>query len=198
MKYGGLHYVCSDSPQANCIFTYATFRRALATGPRTICAPTFHASSGEDSSIRLPLHPIRDFCGAGHRKEAMQAFKTTLFASVGAFLISAAPVAPELVTANSDSVFNASRSERSIARVDRAFGDPDTSAGYSPLGIAKINGRRFAVNSFQNGARLDDAAGPGQGFADIFDSAGHLIRRFAFKENLNSPPQITEYLSMPR
>ena len=127
----------------------------------------------------------------------MRAFKTTLCASVGAFLISAAPVAPEVVTANSNSVFSASRSERSIARVDRASGDPDPSAGYSPLGIAKINGRRFAVNSFQNGAKRNDAAGQGQGFADIYDTDGHLIRRFAFRENLNSPPQITEYVSMP-
>jgi hypothetical protein len=127
----------------------------------------------------------------------MEAFKTTLMTFVGAFLISAAPVAPEVVTANSNSVFNARTSERSIARVDRASGDPDPSVGYSPLGIAKINGRRFAVNSFENGAKLDDAAGQGQGFADIYDGAGHLIRRFAFRENLNSPPQITEYVSMP-
>ncbi len=127
----------------------------------------------------------------------MQAFKTTIFASVGAFLISAAPVAPEMVTANSNSIFNARRSERSLARVDRALGDPDPSAGYSPLGIAKINGRRFAVNSFQNGAKRDDTAGQGQGVADIYDGDGHLIRRFAFRENLNSPPQITEYVSMP-
>ncbi|HEX9493006.1 MAG TPA: hypothetical protein VGA33_07075 [Thermoanaerobaculia bacterium] len=164
----------------------------------TICAPSFHASDGEDSSIRLPLHPIHDFCGAGEeRGQAMQAFKNTLFASVGALLISAAPVAPEVVTANSNSVFNARRSERSLARVDWASGDPYPSAGYSPLGIAKINGRRFAVNSFQNGAKRDDAAGQGQGFADIYDNDGHLIRRFAFRESLNSPPQITEYVSMP-
>jgi hypothetical protein len=65
MKYGGLHCVapipvmCAPiRDDENCIFTYATFRRALANGPRTICAPTFHASHGEDSSIRLPLHPI--------------------------------------------------------------------------------------------------------------------------------------------
>jgi hypothetical protein len=110
----------------------------------------------------------------------MEAFKTTLITFVGAFLISAAPVAPEVVTAKSNPVFNARTSE-----------------GYSPLGIAKINGRRFSVNSFDNGAKLDDAAGQGQGFADIYDNSGHLIRRFAFRENLNSPPQITEYVSMP-
>ena len=127
----------------------------------------------------------------------MRTFKTTIFASVGAFLISAAPVAPEVVTANSNSIFNARRSERSLARVDRASGDPCPSEGYSPLGIAKINGRRFAVNSFENGAKLGDTAGQGQGVANIYGSDGHLIRRFAFRENLNSPPQITEYVSMP-
>jgi hypothetical protein len=65
------------------------------------------------------------------------------------------------------------------------------------LGIAKINGRRIAVYVFQNGAKLDDVAGQGQGFADVFDSAGHLIRRFVFRENLHSPPQITEFVYMP-
>jgi len=40
-------------------------------------------------------------------------------------------------------------------------------------------------------------AGQGTGFADVFDRAGHLIRRFTFRENLNSPPQITEFVYMP-
>jgi hypothetical protein len=35
-----------------------------------------------------------------------------------------------VVTANSNSVFSASRSERSIASVDRALCDPDNSEGY--------------------------------------------------------------------
>src|ERR1700682_4204363 len=44
MKYGGLHMMCAPIPDdENCIFTYATFRRALANGLHTICAPTFHA-----------------------------------------------------------------------------------------------------------------------------------------------------------
>jgi hypothetical protein len=84
-----------------------------------------------------------------------------------------------------------------LIRIDRADGEPDAPAGYSSLGITKINGKRVAVYVFQNGAKVDDVAGQGQGFADVFDSAGHLIRRFVFKENLNSPPQITEYVSMP-
>ena len=84
-----------------------------------------------------------------------------------------------------------------LARVARAYGDPDTPAGYSSLGMAKINGRHVKVYVFQNGAKLNDTAGQGQGFADVFDSTGHLIRRFIFRENLNSPPQITEFFYMP-
>jgi hypothetical protein len=82
-----------------------------------------------------------------------------------------------------------------MARVDLAHGDPPP--GYSPLWIAKINGRRIAVYAFQNGAKLDDMAGQSQGFADVFDRAGHMMRRFIFRENLNSPPQITEFVYMP-
>jgi hypothetical protein len=82
-------------------------------------------------------------------------------------------------------------------RVDAGHEDPEAPEGYSSLGIAKINGIRVAINVLENGARTDDIAGAGRGYADVFDGDGHLIRRFTFKENLNSPPQITEYVSVP-
>jgi hypothetical protein len=136
----------------------------------------------------------------------MQAFKTTLITSVAAFLIGAASVAPDMAVAakvvNSDSAPQ-SGGERSssvvllLTRADRVDVDPDAQAGYAALGIATINGSRLAVYALQNGAKLNDVAGEGQGFADVFDSAGHLIRRFTFRENLNSPPQIIEYVSIP-
>jgi hypothetical protein len=136
----------------------------------------------------------------------MEAFKTTLITSIGAFLIGAASAAPQLAlrtkTVNSDSAFKSSKARVShvgfpMACLDRAHGDPDAPAGYLPLGIAKINGRRIAIYAFRNGAKFNDLAGQGQGFADVFDGAGHLIRRFIFRENLNSPPQITEFVYMP-
>ena len=124
---------------------------------------------------------------------AMEAFKISLVTSICALLMGSASVAPDLAmgakVVNLDSAF-----ERAD---DRAHRDPDAPDGYSPVGIAKINGSRVAVYALENGAKPDDVAGPGRGFADVFDSAGHLIRRFAFRENLNSPPQITEYVSMP-
>lgn len=136
----------------------------------------------------------------------METFKTTLITSIGAFLIGAASVAPGLARStkvvNSGSTFKTSNARMSdvgssLVRVDRAHGDPNAPAGYSPLGITKINGKRIAVYVFQNGAKLDDMAGQGEGFADVFDAAGHLIRRFTFRENLNSPAQITEFVFMP-
>ena len=139
----------------------------------------------------------------------MEAFKTTLIASIGAFLVGAASAATGLAlntrVANSNSALKSGRERISsvglpLARVDltdRTHGDPDPPAGYSPLGIENINGRRIAVYVFHNGAKIDDVPGRGEGFADVFDRAGRLIRRFNFRENLNSPPQITEYVFMP-
>ena len=130
----------------------------------------------------------------------MEGFKTALITSIGAFLLGSASVASDMtVSAKVVNLDSASwRAEpHSSSIVDRAPGDPDAPEGYSPLGIAKINGNRLAVYAFQNGAKLDDVAGPGHGFADVFDGAGHLIRRFAFRENLNSPPQITEFVLAP-
>jgi hypothetical protein len=117
--------------------------------------------------------------------------KITLIASIGAFLIGSASVA-------SDGSFPAVANPRAALKyVDGGHTDSVNPEGYSSLGIAKINGIRVAVNILENGARTDDIAGAGRGFADVFDGDGHLIRRFTFKENLNSPPQIIEYVSMP-
>jgi hypothetical protein len=123
----------------------------------------------------------------------MEAFKTTLITSLGAFLIGATSVAPDLALG---AKFVSSRSLFDSAG-ERARSDPDAPEGYSPLGIATINGTRGTVYAFRNGAKLDDVPGEGRGHADVFDSTGHLIRRFAFRENLNSPPQITEFVSVP-
>ena len=63
--------------------------------------------------------------------------------------------------------------------------------------MAQINGRRVSGYVYQNGAKLDDAAGQGHGVADVFDNAGHLTRRFIFRENLNSPALFIEFFTCP-
>jgi len=117
--------------------------------------------------------------------------KIALITSIAAFLIGSASVASDIPVA---SVANSPSALDYVDRGSRATNGPE---GYSSLGIARINGIRVAIYILENGARLDDIAGPGRGFADVFDGAGHRIRRFTFRENLNSPPQITEYVSVP-
>jgi hypothetical protein len=135
----------------------------------------------------------------------MTTLKTTLITSIGTLLIGAASAAPILAlgakAVNSDSIFRSSNARTSAARspsehVDLANRDPDA-AGYLPLGTAKIDGRRVAINVFQNGATLDDTAGQGKGVAEVYDRSGHLVRRFVFRENRNSPPLITEFVYTP-
>jgi hypothetical protein len=121
----------------------------------------------------------------------MDAKTIALIASIGAFLIGSASVASDV---SIPPVANARAALKYVDGDHRDFANPE---GYSSLGIAKINGIRVAINILENGARLDDVAGAGQGFADVFDGDGHLIKRFTFRENLNSPPQIIEYVSVP-
>ncbi|MFZ0679467.1 hypothetical protein [Candidatus Binatus sp.] len=132
--------------------------------------------------------PVKHFPDRQHEKTAMEATKIALLASIGAFLIGSASVASDVP------VPAVANPRPAVKYLDRANRDPE---GYTSLGMAKINGIRVAINILENGARLDDVAGTGRGYADVFDGAGHRIRRFTFKENLNSPPQIIEYVSVP-
>jgi uncharacterized protein (TIGR03118 family) len=77
------------------------------------------------------------------------------------------------------------------ATTDGGFIDPDIPAGYAPFGIETIEGNLFVTYAKQNAAKHDDVAGPGHGFVDVFDTDGHLLRRFASRGPLNSPWGVT-------
>jgi uncharacterized protein (TIGR03118 family) len=70
---------------------------------------------------------------------------------------------------------------------DGGFTDLKIPAGYAPFGIQNIDGSLFVTYAKQNATKHDDAAGPGRGFVDVFDTDGHLLRRFASRGPLNSP-----------
>jgi uncharacterized protein (TIGR03118 family) len=70
---------------------------------------------------------------------------------------------------------------------DGGFNDPSIPAGYAPFGIQNIDGSLFVTYALQNSAKHDDVAGAGNGFVDIFDTDGNLLRRFASRGTLNSP-----------
>jgi uncharacterized protein (TIGR03118 family) len=73
------------------------------------------------------------------------------------------------------------------ATTDGGFIDPDIPPHFAPFGIQNINGNLFVTYAKQNAAMHDDAAGPGRGFVDVFDTDGHLLSRFASRGTLNSP-----------
>lgn len=70
---------------------------------------------------------------------------------------------------------------------DGGFADPRIPAGFAPFGIQNINGDLFVTYAKQNAQKHDDVAGPGNGFVDVYDTDGHLLRRFASRGPLNSP-----------
>jgi uncharacterized protein (TIGR03118 family) len=73
------------------------------------------------------------------------------------------------------------------ATTDGGFTDPNIPAGFAPFGTQNIDGELFVTYAKQNAQKHDDVPGPGNGFVDVFDTDGHLLRRFASRGPLNSP-----------
>jgi uncharacterized protein (TIGR03118 family) len=67
------------------------------------------------------------------------------------------------------------------------FVDLHIPAGYAPFGIQNIDGDLWVTYAKQDADKGDDVGGPGHGFVDIFDTDGHLLRRFTQHGVLNSP-----------
>lgn len=69
-----------------------------------------------------------------------------------------------------------------------AFTDPNLPAGYAPFGIQNINGNLFVTYAKQLGPdNVDDKAGIGHGFIDVFHPDGTFEKRFASRGVLDSP-----------
>jgi uncharacterized protein (TIGR03118 family) len=67
------------------------------------------------------------------------------------------------------------------------FTDPNLPAGYAPFGIQAIGGRLYVTYAKQDADKMDDTPGPGNGFVDVYDTNGHLLRRLVSHGRLNSP-----------
>jgi uncharacterized protein (TIGR03118 family) len=68
-----------------------------------------------------------------------------------------------------------------------AFQDPMIPAGFAPFGIQTITGGLAVTYAKQDADAHDDVAGRGNGFVDIYDTSGTLLRRFAAHGPLDSP-----------
>jgi uncharacterized protein (TIGR03118 family) len=58
---------------------------------------------------------------------------------------------------------------------------------FAPFGIQNINGSLYVTFALQDADKHDDAKGPGNGFVDVFDTSGNLIKRLISHGELNSP-----------
>jgi uncharacterized protein (TIGR03118 family) len=73
------------------------------------------------------------------------------------------------------------------ATTDGGFLDPSIPPGFAPFGIQNINGNLFVTYALQDASMHDDKRGPGNGYVNVFDTDGHLLRRLASQGALNSP-----------
>jgi uncharacterized protein (TIGR03118 family) len=81
-------------------------------------------------------------------------------------------------------VFNSSFGLTSLAG---NFTDPNIPTGFAPFGIQNISGQLFVTYAKQDDNAEDDSPGVGNGFVDIFDTSGNLVKRLISQGGLNSP-----------
>lgn len=77
------------------------------------------------------------------------------------------------------------------ATLSGGFQDPALPAGYAPFDIQNLGGKLYVTYALQDAAKMDDVAGPGHGFVDVFDLNGHFVKRLASQGALNSPWGLT-------
>jgi len=65
------------------------------------------------------------------------------------------------------------------------FADPNIPSGYAPFNIQGINGNLYVTYAMQGAA--GSVNGVGNGYVDIFTTAGVFVKRFASTGSLNSP-----------
>jgi uncharacterized protein (TIGR03118 family) len=68
-----------------------------------------------------------------------------------------------------------------------AFRDHRIPKHFAPFGIEAVNGDIVVTYAKQDADAEDDVAGHGNGFVDVYDTDGNLLRRFARRGSLNSP-----------
>lgn len=98
------------------------------------------------------------------------------------------PFGPLLLAANFHDnrieVFDATFNHLSV---DRLFRDNRLPHGYAPFNVAEVGDRVFVTYAKQSADRVDDVAGAGHGFVDVYTDYGVLLHRFASRGVLNSP-----------
>jgi uncharacterized protein (TIGR03118 family) len=68
-----------------------------------------------------------------------------------------------------------------------SFADPTVPAGFAPFNIQNIGGQLYVTYALQDADAHDDVSGRGNGYVNVFDPNGALLRQFASRGPLNSP-----------
>ena len=68
-----------------------------------------------------------------------------------------------------------------------AFSDPKIPAGFAPFNVQNLGGSIYVTYAKQNAAHHDDVAGAGNGYIDVYDLNGLLLKRLVSAGPLNSP-----------
>jgi hypothetical protein len=71
----------------------------------------------------------------------------------------------------------------SAAEIKGDFADSKIPGGLRALWHQNIGGVLFVTYAKQDAAQHDDVAGQGNGFVDMFDTEGHLLKRFVTRGN---------------
>jgi uncharacterized protein (TIGR03118 family) len=67
------------------------------------------------------------------------------------------------------------------------FVDPQLPAGYAPFNVTAIGGKLYVSYAKQDSAKVDEVAGAGKGFVDVYNASGDLLRRLISRGALNAP-----------
>jgi len=67
------------------------------------------------------------------------------------------------------------------------FTDPNLPVGFAPFNIQNLGGQLYVTYAKQDATGHDDVAGAGNGFLDVFDLNGNLVKRLISNGPLNSP-----------
>ena len=68
-----------------------------------------------------------------------------------------------------------------------SFTDTKLPSGFAPFNVQNLNGKLYVSFAKREAKGADDVPGVGNGFIDVFDTAGHFQHRLVSKGVLNSP-----------
>lgn len=67
------------------------------------------------------------------------------------------------------------------------FKDSAVPAGFAPFNIQNLGGKLYVAYAKQDTSKVEDVAGPGNGYVSVFDTSGNLSQHLVSAGNLNSP-----------